>query len=215
MWACNHLKTSNFSADNGPRWVYSWARDTVRWYWSVDTLFWQLPIDHNIDVQSASSWASKVACVASVSSRGSSRKLGQEQKKINDGGGEGEPWNIKGRSPESWGLGASVSSSPLPLPLQPFFCFLSNFRAITRLETLATQANLVPRASHHFLGKSPGDKVQWMHGHSLLCMVYVLYIIDRARQLKLFHFVAPAFAHAFTFQTCEPRQRKRQCKRKD
>ena len=66
-----------------------------------------------------------------------------------------------------------------------------------------------------FLGKSPGDEVELMHGHSLLCMVYVLYIIDRARQLKLFHFVAPAFAHAFTFQTCEPRQRKRQCKRKD
>ena len=31
-----------------------------------------------------------VACVASVSSRGSSRKLGQEQKKINDGGGGGD-----------------------------------------------------------------------------------------------------------------------------
>ena len=61
-----------------------------------------------------------VACVASVSSRGSSRKLGQ--KKMNDGGGGGERRN------------------PLPLPLQPFFCFLSNFRAITRLETLATQA---------------------------------------------------------------------------
>ena len=44
-----------------------------------------------------------IACVASVSSRGSSRKLGQEH--------------------------------------QPFFfCFRSNFRAITRLETLATQA---------------------------------------------------------------------------
>ena len=41
--------------------------------------------------------SSKVACVASVSSRGSSRKLGQEH-------------------------------------------FRSNFRAITRLETLATQA---------------------------------------------------------------------------
>ena len=64
-----------------------------------------------------------VACVASVSSRGSSRKLGQEQtKKMNDGGGGGERRN------------------PLPLPYQPFFCFLSNFRAITRLETLATQA---------------------------------------------------------------------------
>ena len=33
-----------------------------------------------------------------------------------------------------------TSSSPLPLPLQPFFCFRSNFGAITRLETLATQA---------------------------------------------------------------------------
>ena len=52
-----------------------------------------------------------IACVASVSSRGSSRKLGQEQKKMNDGGG-GEERR-----------------------------FRSNFRAITRLETLATQAN--------------------------------------------------------------------------
>ena len=30
-----------------------------------------------------------IACIASVSSRGSSRKLGQEQKKINDRGGGG------------------------------------------------------------------------------------------------------------------------------
>ena len=34
-----------------------------------------------------------VACVASVSSRGSSRKLGQEQKNMNDGGGGGERRN--------------------------------------------------------------------------------------------------------------------------
>ena len=60
-----------------------------------------------------------LACIASVSSRGSSRKLGQEQKKKMTGEGEGT------------------------LPLQPFFCFRSNFRAITRLETLATQASLV------------------------------------------------------------------------
>ena len=32
------------------------------------------------------------------------------------------------------------SSSPLPSPFNLFFCFRSNFRAITRLETLATQA---------------------------------------------------------------------------
>ena len=44
-----------------------------------------------------------LACVASVSSRGFFRKLGQEQKNMNDGGGGGEP----------------------------FFCFRSNFRAIT------------------------------------------------------------------------------------
>ena len=31
-----------------------------------------------------------IACVAIVSSRGSSRKLGQEKKKMNDGGGGGE-----------------------------------------------------------------------------------------------------------------------------
>ena len=53
-----------------------------------------------------------------------------------------EPWNIKGRFPKSWGLRASVSSSPLPLSLPPcfFFCSRSNFRAVTRLETFATQA---------------------------------------------------------------------------
>ena len=38
----------------------TWARNTVRRYWSADTLFWQLSIDHNIDVQSASSWPPKV-----------------------------------------------------------------------------------------------------------------------------------------------------------
>ena len=31
-----------------------------------------------------------------------------------------EPWNIKGRFPESWGLRTSVSSSSLPLPLPIF-----------------------------------------------------------------------------------------------
>ena len=59
--------------------------------------------------------------------------------------GEGE--GKEGTFPESWGLRASVSSSPVPLPLQPFFCFRSNFRAITRLETLATQATLMSTGS--------------------------------------------------------------------
>ena len=34
-----------------PQWVATLTHDTVRWYWSADTLFWQLSIDHNIDVQ--------------------------------------------------------------------------------------------------------------------------------------------------------------------
>ena len=53
--ACDHLKTSNLSADNvkntWPRWVDTWARDTVKRHWSAGTLFWQLSIYQNIDVQ--------------------------------------------------------------------------------------------------------------------------------------------------------------------
>ena len=54
-----------------------------------------------------------------------------------------------------------------------FFCFCSNFRAITRLETLATQAmwkrtqhvtanNVLPRAKHFQiqLGQNPWGKVR-------------------------------------------------------
>ena len=33
------------------RWVDTRARDIIMWYWSADTLFWQLSIDHNMDVQ--------------------------------------------------------------------------------------------------------------------------------------------------------------------
>ena len=57
-----------------------------------------------------------LACVASVSSRGSSRKLGQD------------------RSKKKWMTGEG------PPPPSTFFCLRSNVRAITRLETLATQA---------------------------------------------------------------------------
>ena len=53
--ACDHLKTSNWSADNFKKYstsmVDTWARGTVRWYRAADTLFWQLSIDHNINVQ--------------------------------------------------------------------------------------------------------------------------------------------------------------------
>ena len=41
--------------------VDTWARDTVKLYWSADTLFWQLSIDHNIDVQYVSICALKLA----------------------------------------------------------------------------------------------------------------------------------------------------------
>ena len=59
----------------------------------------------------------RVACVASVSSRVRRELLGREQKKERTGEGEG-------------------NEAPSP------FCSRSNFRAVTRLETLATQANL-------------------------------------------------------------------------
>ena len=49
------------SKNTRPRWVETWARGTVKWYWSADSLFWQLSIDH-IDVQLVYfSWAHKVA----------------------------------------------------------------------------------------------------------------------------------------------------------
>ena len=54
-WACDHLKTSNLSADNFKKYfsLMGWHRSPwyVRWYWSADTLFWQLSIDPNIDVK--------------------------------------------------------------------------------------------------------------------------------------------------------------------
>ena len=43
------------------RWVDTWTRDTVRWYWSADSLFWQLSTDRNINVQLVFSWAPKLA----------------------------------------------------------------------------------------------------------------------------------------------------------
>ena len=59
------LETGNLSADNfkntRTRWVDTWARGTVWWYWSADTLFWQLSVDHNIDVQLVSSRSPKLA----------------------------------------------------------------------------------------------------------------------------------------------------------
>ena len=30
---------------------YTWAHDMVMWYWSAETLFWQLSIDPEMDLQ--------------------------------------------------------------------------------------------------------------------------------------------------------------------
>ena len=64
-WACDLLKLvicQRITLKNTqPQRVDPWARGTVRWYWSADTLFSQLSIDHNIDVQLVFSWAPKLA----------------------------------------------------------------------------------------------------------------------------------------------------------
>ena len=41
------LLTSLLSKAFLPRWDNTWAPDTVMSFWSADTLFWQLSIDHN------------------------------------------------------------------------------------------------------------------------------------------------------------------------
>ena len=70
----------------------------------------------------------------------SSRTLGREQKKKrNDGNGGGER---RKRLPANPTPPQSLSPpSPHPPSHSIFFCSRSNFRAISRLETLATQAN--------------------------------------------------------------------------
>ena len=55
LWS-QSSKTINWSADSFQinhvtRWVDTWARDMVMWYWSVAILFWQLFIDHIVKVQ--------------------------------------------------------------------------------------------------------------------------------------------------------------------
>ena len=40
-----------FKKNTSRRWVDIWARDIVMWYWLVAILFWQLSIDHFVNVQ--------------------------------------------------------------------------------------------------------------------------------------------------------------------
>lgn len=45
-WACGGLKKNiHLNVLN------AWARDTVIWHWSANTLFWRLSIGHDMDVQ--------------------------------------------------------------------------------------------------------------------------------------------------------------------
>ena len=85
-----------------------------------------------------------LAWVASVAARVRRGSWEESQKKGVTGEGEGK----------------EVSSSPLPLPLPFFFFFFfrsrSNFRGITRLETLATQAIIPLNSLSH-----PGNHIQY------------------------------------------------------
>ena len=47
-WSANNFQINHVTS---PRWVDTWARDIVMWYWSVVILFWQLSIDHIVYVQ--------------------------------------------------------------------------------------------------------------------------------------------------------------------
>ena len=44
------IKSEKLEKNTWPQWDGTWARDTVMAHWSADTLYWQLSIDHNMDV---------------------------------------------------------------------------------------------------------------------------------------------------------------------
>ena len=74
----------------------------------------------------------KLACVVSVSARVRRENWDKSGKKWLTGEGEGKDGNAVFSSP--------LPPSPSPFHVRFFFCSRSNFRAITWLETLATQA---------------------------------------------------------------------------
>ena len=47
QWKANNWLAENFPPKND---LAEMASNVVMWQWSVDTLFWQLLIDHNVDV---------------------------------------------------------------------------------------------------------------------------------------------------------------------
>ena len=111
--------------------------------WAFPLLWLLLPIDvfssfrlffssfRIFDCISRACWGNRmychcIACVASASNRVIARKLERKQKKRLKGEGEGRRGNAGERSfSKSWGLRASGSFFPLPLPRHSFFLLLS------------------------------------------------------------------------------------------
>ena len=63
----SNRKSSTWSAVNFKKThdldeLLTWARDMVTWYWSADTLFWQVSVDHNMDVQYQRSTKASCLC---------------------------------------------------------------------------------------------------------------------------------------------------------
>ena len=51
QWENQHLVSGQLQKTRDLDELQTWARDKVAWYWSADTLLWQVSIDHNMDVQ--------------------------------------------------------------------------------------------------------------------------------------------------------------------
>ena len=55
LWACDHFNTITGQRRTFKKFhlneLYIRARDAVMWYWSANTLFWQLSCDHNMSVR--------------------------------------------------------------------------------------------------------------------------------------------------------------------
>ena len=96
-------------------------KDKVSTLIKIWKLSFHIPFQNNVNPELKINLGLLLACVASGSAR-VRRENWNESKKRNEGGG---------------GL-------TLTLSLPFFFCSRSKFRAITRLETLATQARLLP-----------------------------------------------------------------------
>ena len=70
LWSSR--KTSTCSAVNFEKIcdldeLWTWACNMAMWYWSADTLYWQVPIDHSMDIQyQRSSQQTKAVCLCQL-----------------------------------------------------------------------------------------------------------------------------------------------------